>query len=104
MSNPEKPQFEPGFSEGIERISEETTEEEDKQEIEGAKRTLGEIFDTHRAEKILAVFESDEVRQILESNLIDDDKISKSLEQCSDIKDREEFINRTIFSLEPLLN
>jgi hypothetical protein len=106
MRSHEKPNFEPGhkpeFSEEAEKIPEETVEGEDKQEIKEAKRTLGEIFDSHRAEKILAVFKSDEARQILDSNLIDGDKISEDLEQCLGIKDKEEFINKAISSLEPL--
>ena len=118
MRSPEKPQFEPGhepeFSEETERVPEETVEEkelqrweEDVQEIEGAKRRFGEIFDDRkngqeRIKKILTVFESDKAKQILESNLINGDEISKSLEQCLDIKDREEFINKAISSLEPL--
>lgn len=76
-------------------------EKEDK-EIEGAKKRFEDIFDSHedgakRVEDILSI-----IRPILESGLVDSEKIIQSLKQCSDIKNKEEFIAKTASALEPI--
>ena len=76
-------------------------EKEDK-EMEGAKKRFGDIFDSHedgakRVDDILST-----IRPILESGLVDGEKITQSLKQCSDIKNREEFIAKTASALEPI--
>jgi hypothetical protein len=79
------------------------TEKQDN-EIERAKKRLGKIFNEHKdgakgIEDILSI-----VNPILESDLIDGEKIRQSLEQCSTIKDREEFVEKTFSALEPILD
>jgi len=73
-------------------------------ELERAKKRFGKIFDDHedgtkRVEDILS-----RIRPFLESDLIDGKKIHKSLEQCSTIETKGEFIEKAFSALEPILD
>ncbi|MDO8558956.1 MAG: hypothetical protein Q7R84_01360 [bacterium] len=77
-------------------------EEKKDKEIEQAQKGIGTFFDDNkdgqkRVENILS-----KIEPFLKSDLIDGDKVRQSLRGCSAIKEREEFIEKVLSSLEPI--
>jgi len=90
-------------SEEIDRKKEIKYGQDDEGKNEEAKRRLGEIFDSHkdgqeRIEEIISIIEP-----FLKSDLIDGKEVQHSLEECSTINEKEEFIKKILSSLGPII-
>ncbi len=78
--------------------------EEQDNKNEGTQRYIGKVFDKYkdnskRVEDILYT-----IKPFLDSDLTDGEKIRQSLEKCSTIEDKEEFKEKIISSLRPILD
>ncbi len=78
--------------------------EEEDQEIKQVKKSIEGIFEQHKngSERVEVVIKK--LSQFLDSDAFDGKKIKESLEACSQIEDKKEFIESIISALEPILD
>jgi len=86
-----------------EREPELEIKEEKDEELERAKDSFAVVFDNHKdgEERVRVI--TDRLGKILDSDDFDGEEVKKSLQACSKIEDKKEFVDGVMLALQPVL-